>query len=106
MKWFVIVPLALLLVSTQLVSADPYEITADDEDVFDNILEPVGKIYGLVKYAASIVAILFLTYAGISYMSSGSDSKKRDGAKNTAAYVVLGLVVIWAAPFLVNYLVV
>jgi len=39
-------------------------------------------------------------------MSAGNDSKKRDNAKSTAAYVVIGLTVIWASPFLVNYLVV
>ena len=107
MKSYIAIPLALLLLGAfPLVSADVYEVTEDDEEVFDNILEPVGKIYGLVQYGASLVALLFLTYAGISYMSAGNDSKKRDNAKSTAAYVIIGLVVIWASPFLVNYLVV
>lgn len=97
-------PLALLILSSSVLAA-PFDVSSADEDTFDQILEPVVKIYGLVKYAASLIALLFMVFAGITYMSAGSDTKKRDTAKHTAAYVVIGLCVIWAAPFMVDYLV-
>ena len=58
-----------------------------------------------MKYIVSIVAAIFLLYAGISYMTSGSDPRKRDLAKGIATYVVIGLLIIWAAPMIVNLLV-
>lgn len=72
---------------------------------FDEILKPVLKIYDLVKYAATVIATLILVFAGIVYMTSGADVAKREQAKNMVTYVVIGLIVIWAAPYLVNLLV-
>lgn len=81
------------------------EITAEDKAKFDEILTPVAKIYNFIKYTASLVAVIALLFAGISYMFSGDDIKKRDTSKNMATYVIIGLVVIWAAPFVVNLLI-
>jgi hypothetical protein len=43
-----------------------------------------------------------LLFAGITYIMSGSDAGKREKAKNMITYVILGLAVIWAAPFIVK----
>ncbi len=75
-----------------------------DTGTFDQILAPVLKIYNFVKYAASVIAMLYLVFAGIVYMTSGADVAKREQAKNTAAYVVIGLILIWAAPHVVTLL--
>ena len=101
--------LALFIIPTvlavdQQASIDT-QITQSEKDQFDAILAPVLKIYNFVKYVATVVAALFLVYAGISYMTSGNDPKKRDQAKNIVTYVVIGMVVIWAAPLLVNLLI-
>ena len=69
---------------------------------FDNILKPLTTIYNLVKYTATAVAGLVMLFAGITYITSGSDPKKRDTAKNMVMYVIIGLMVIWAAPFVVE----
>ncbi len=74
------------------------------DSTFDDILKPVVKIYDFAKYAASIIAMIFLLFAGITYMTSGGDTQKREQAKNMVAYVVIGLIVIWAAPYLVDLL--
>ena len=96
-----------VLFATPMVQAIDFDddISSEDQDTFDKILEPVMKVYGLVKYAASAIAVLVLLFAGISYMTSGSDPRKRDQAKNMATYVVIGLFVIWAAPMVVNFIV-
>lgn len=56
-------------------------------------------------YIATVVAVIILAIAGISFMTSGTDPKKRDTAKGMATYVVLGLLVIWAAPLIVGFLI-
>ena len=90
-----------------LVSAVDFntEISDEDKAQFDEILEPVLKVYNFVKYAATAIAVIVLLFAGVSYMLSGSDPKKRDNAKNMAMYVIIGLIVIWAAPLIVNFIV-
>lgn len=98
----------LLLVFPQLVAAAVdfnQPPTAQDQATFDQILSPVMRIYNLVKYFASAIAGIALLIAGVSYMTSGSDPRKRDNAKSMGMYVIIGLVVIWAAPMIVSLVV-
>lgn len=99
--------LVLTLLATNIAMAIEFdkEISEEDKATFDKILEPVMKIYNLVKYVVSLIAVFVLLFAGITYMTSGSDPGKREKAKNMAMYVVIGLVVIWAAPWVVNFIV-
>ena len=102
----ILVALLLFLVMPTLVAAYDFEDPSDeDKAAFDEILEPVLKIYNFVKYIASVIAVVILLFAGVSYMISGSDPKKRDTAKSMAMYVIIGLIVIWAAPLIVNFIV-
>ena len=79
--------------------------TADEKAQFDTILTPISKIYKLVTYAASIIATLMLLFAGINYMRSGNDVKQRETSKHMATYVLVGVAVIWAAPYVVTLLI-
>ncbi len=99
--------LVLTLMAVNLVTAVDFDqtISAEDKATFDKILEPVMKIYNLVKYIASVLAVVVLLFAGMTYMTSGSDPGKREKAKNMAMYVIIGLIVIWAAPLIVNFIV-
>ena len=92
-----ILPIAILLLLVVQVGL----VVAANGD-FEEILQPLTTIYDLVKYAATIIAGLVMLFAGITYISSGSDPMKRDKAKNMVMYVFIGLVVIWAAPFVVD----
>src|SRR4030042_4880192 len=85
--------LALLIVQLVLVSAS---------DNFSEILQPLTTVYNLVKYSATIIAGIVMLFAGITYITSGADPMKRENAKNMIMYVIIGLMVIWAAPFVVN----
>ena len=97
----------LALITIQSVVAVDFNqtISAQDKATFDHILEPVMKVYNLVKYVASVIAVVILLFAGITYMTSGSDPGKREKAKNMAMYVIIGLFVIWAAPMVVNFII-
>jgi cation transport ATPase len=93
--WLISVFLFLFLMQIALISA------ASDSD-FEDILRPLETIYDLVKYAATVISGLVMLFAGITYIMSGSDPGKRDKAKNMVMYVIIGLIVIWAAPFVVD----
>ena len=80
-------------------------LSSQDKATFDQMLSPVMKIYNLVKYSATVLAVLVLLFAGVMYITAGSDPGKREKAKNMAMYVIIGLVVIWAAPLIVNFIV-
>ncbi|MBU0470567.1 MAG: pilin [Nanoarchaeota archaeon] len=81
------------------------QITQGEKDQFDAILSPIFKIYNFVKYIVTVVAAIFLLYAGISYMTSGNDPRKRDQAKNIAMYVIIGMLIIWASPLIIGLLI-
>ena len=97
----------LSLIAMQFVSAVDFDqdISDEDKETFDEILEPVMKVYNLIKYSATVIAVLVLLFAGLSYMTSGSNPGKREKAKNMVMYVVIGLMVIWVAPLIVNFIV-
>jgi len=104
---------AIALVLTLLILALPTvfavefdgEVSQADKETFDGILEPVMKIYNFVKYAATVLAVVFLLFAGITFIMSGNDQAKREQAKMMATYIIIGLIVIWVAPLIVGYLV-
>jgi type IV secretory pathway VirB2 component (pilin) len=103
--WQVLV--LVMLVALPMVSAVDFNntITPEEQAAFDNILSPVMKVYNLVKYIATVIAVVVLLFAGINYIVSGSDPMQRETSKSMAMYVVIGLVVIWAAPLVVNFIV-
>ena len=106
MRWLIVVIL-LLFLSLPIVTAVDLNDSLSDEDKaqFNEILKPVHKIYNFVKYIASVIGALMLVFAGITYMTSGGDPKKRDQAKSMATYVIIGLLIIWAAPLIINLLI-
>jgi len=97
--------LIFLLMITPVLAIDMGSISSSDKQAFDEILEPVMKIYNLIKYTATIIACIMGIFAGITYMTSGSDPRKRDTAKQMAMYVLIGLAIIWAAPLIVNFVI-
>ena len=108
-KQIVLLVLLVYMICLNFVKAETAplnnEIDPADRERFDQILQPVMKIYNFVKYISSVIAGIFLLYAGITYMTSGSDPKKRDQSKNIAAYVIIGLIIIWGTPIIVSLLV-
>ena len=77
-------------------------VSAATESDFQEIMKPLQTIYDLTKYTATVIAGLVMLFAGITYISSGSDTGKREKAKNMVMYVIIGLIVILAAPFVVD----
>lgn len=105
MKWLSILAVFLLLTTSVLAVDFNEDISEEDQETFDSILEPVMKIYNFVKYAATVLAVVFLLFAGVTFIMSGSDQAKREQAKMMGTYIVIGLIIIWIAPLVVSYLV-
>ena len=99
--------LLLLILSIPAVFAVDFDqdLSEEDKQTFDNILEPVMKIYNFIKYSASVLAVVFLVIAGVTFIMAGNDQAKREQAKTMATYIVIGLIIIWVAPLIVGYLV-
>ena len=100
--------IGLLIVALPLVSSVAYAVdvptpTANDLQTYNAILEPVMKVYNFVKYGASVLALLLLVFAAISMFASDNPMEK-EKAKTRTMYIVIGMIVIWVAPIVVNYL--
>jgi len=81
------------------------EISDQDKQAFDQMLEPVLRVYNFAKYTATITAVIVLLFAGIKFLTAGGNPKQREDAKSMIMYVAIGLAIIWAAPFAVNFVV-
>jgi len=95
-KFWIILLFAIFIIVLSLI------LVSAQEESFEEIMRPLQTIYDLTKYTATLVAGLVMLFAGITYISSGSDPGKREKAKNMVMYVIIGLIVIWAAPFVVD----
>lgn len=65
-----------------------------------------GKIVGNVVTIAFIIAIVialgFLVYGGIKWITSGGDKTAVEGARNTIVAAIVGLVIVFLAYFILN----
>lgn len=106
-KQLVVIMAILMLTLTPTLAA--IDLTkgpsSKDKATFDKIAEPLVKVYNFIKYIATAIAALVLVGAGIVFMFSGNDPRKRDQAKSMVMYVVFGLIIIWVAPLVVSFLV-
>lgn len=96
--------LIAFLLTTPIVKAIDLNTSISDSDKqqFDQILSPVTKIYNFVKYGISLLAVIALMVTAGSYMFAGNDIKRREASKTRAGYILIGLALIWAAPYIVN----
>jgi len=105
MKWGLIALLLLLTIPSVLAVIDFDEgLTQDEEDMIDEILAPVMKVYNFIKYTATVVGVLMLVFAGITFVIAGGDQGQKEKAKNMAVGVVIGLIIIWVAPLVVEFI--
>ena len=97
--------LALLLVPMTVLAAPNFNapLSTTDEAALDQILSPVMRIYNAVKYVATVIGVLMFVFAGISFMTAGGETAKKEKSKIMAVGVIIGLAVIWAAPYVVQF---
>lgn len=86
---------------TLLVGAFAQEANVTGAEAIE---KQIMNIYNLIAYIASAIAIVALAFAGIKFMTSGNDPHARNDAKNIAMAAVVGLIIIWLAPAIVQAL--
>lgn len=104
--WLAVALLLMLVVTIPAALSEPdfnKKLTADEQKQVDAILAPVMKVYNTIKYVATVVGVLMLSFAGVALASSGADPEQKKKAKNTVIGVVVGLIVIWVAPLIVKF---
>lgn len=103
--WGLLAILAIMALPAILAVDFNQQLSSADKSTFDSILAPVMKVYNFVKYTATVLAVLFLVFAGITFIINGNDQAKRESAKQMALYTIIGLIVIWVAPLVVQFMV-
>lgn len=66
-----------------------------------NLITSIVNIFSLIVGMVSVVMII---YGGFRYITSGGDSGKVTGAKNTIIYAVIGLVIVVLAQVIVKFI--
>jgi len=76
---FILVMSAIFIIPAVYVEIDfDRKISREEQAQFDEILSPVMNIYNFVKYVATVVGVLMLIFAGISFVTSGGDQLKKE----------------------------
>jgi amino acid transporter len=65
----------------------------------------LGNVINWVLGFAALVAVLFIIYGGILYISSSGNEGRVENAKKTITNAVLGLIVIILSFFIVNFVI-
>ena len=78
------------------------DCTADPHGSVD-IGSVIKAIVNILSYVIGVVAVIMVMVSGFRYVTSGGDSSKVSGAKNTLVYAVVGLVVAALAQVIVKF---
>lgn len=106
MKQLLAIGLLLLCLAPQVLAVDfNAELSDEDKATFDGILEPVMNVYNFIKYAATVIAVIAMIFAGLGYIINANDQGKREASKKAIGYIVIGLIIIWVAPLVVQFMV-
>ena len=66
--------------------------------------QPICRLYGMIQLFATIGGILAAAYAGF-ILATSHDLAERGNAKLLLSGVIVGLIIVWLAPLVVQYLV-
>ena len=66
--------------------------------------QPVCRLYGMIQVFGTVAGVLVAAYAGF-ILASSHELTERNAAKGLLSGVIIGLVIIWLAPVLVENLV-
>lgn len=62
----------------------------------------VGRIITIAFVLAIVIALGFLVYGGIKWITSGGDKTAVEGARNTIVAAIVGLVIVFLSYFILN----
>jgi|SRR3989344_1023279 len=104
-KVYAVILLVLLLLPVALAAISyDQELSTDDKQQLEIILSPALKLLRAAQYLATFAAVVMLIYAGVLIVMFGSEMEKRKRGKQVIAGVIIGLLVIWGAPYFIRFL--
>lgn len=65
----------------------------------NDIIPPVITILIVI---AVILTLFFLVYGGISWITSGGEKQKLEGARSKITYAIIGLIIVFLSFFIIN----
>jgi hypothetical protein len=65
-----------------------------------NLARQIVNIFSIIVGA---VAVIMIIYGGFRYITSGGDSNRVGGAKNTLIYAIIGLIIVALAQLIVHF---
>lgn len=81
----------------------PPEINAISKS--DNVLENIiGNAFEIIIILVVVLALIFIIFSGIQWITSGGDKQKLSAARSRLIYAIIGLIVVLLAVFIVNTL--
>jgi magnesium-transporting ATPase (P-type) len=72
----------------------------DTTTTFNSILTKIINIFSVI---VGVIAVVMIIVGGLKYITSGGDSTKVGGAKNTILYALIGLVIVALAQVIVKF---
>ncbi|MBI5065991.1 hypothetical protein HZA97_07170 [Candidatus Woesearchaeota archaeon] len=79
-------------------------LSSNDKAMLKQMLKPVINGISALPYVATALAVLYILYAGIGFVTAGYDTAKKEQSKQAIGLTLVGLAVVFAAPYLVQYL--
>lgn len=68
-----------------------------------SINKVIKVIINILSAVVGVVAVIMLIVGGFKYITSGGDSNKVSGAKNTIIYAIIGIAIVALAQFIVQF---
>ncbi len=68
----------------------------------DTLLTNVINIFSIV---VGVIAVIMIIIGGLQYITSGGESGKITGAKNTLLYAIIGLIIVALAQIIVKFVI-
>lgn len=84
---------------------DLQKIFGNEPEKFDltKIGDALGEVTNIMFGLAGTVALIFLLWGGILYLTAGGSSEQAGKAKSTLTWAIIGLIVVIAAYAIVKY---
>ena len=70
----------------------------------NSINNAVSTIVTILLIVAVIIALFFLIYGGIKWITSGGDKAQLEGARNTIIAAIVGLILVFLTYFILNFI--
>ena len=76
---------------------------SDSNNGTSNVNRIITDVINVFSVVVGVVAVIMIIVGGFRYITSGGDSTKVTGAKNTILYALIGLVIVALAQIIVKF---